>query len=329
MTVQANTRRRDHVGNGVALEFAAPMAYKKEHLAVYLIDDDGSVTLVSPSAYSVKRIGVSSGSIVAFNVAPTNVQKVLILRVVPYQQDVDITNLGRFLPETIERGYDLLGMQIQQLQDVQLRTLRGPEVYIGDDWHFDAEGRRITNTDTAVEPYDVPNLAQVLALIDGGGMRVAGLFMTGAFTTNSAPSAGAGIPPFSAQLTAGKKYRIKVIGMAQNTAAGSYGFKLRQYMTNGLTGNTMGRAMFRDQADNKPIMFRLTSSAGDSSMAEAGFEYAPTVANSSVPFDVEFVFRCNTSGTLEFRFGNTTGNTDHTVQLDQWTTFTVEELPYL
>ena len=329
MTVQANSRRRDHQGNGVALEFAAPMAYKKEHLAVYLIAADGSFTIVSPSAYTVKRLGVVAGSIVAFTVAPTNVQKVLILRVVPYQQDVDITNLGRFLPETIERGYDLLSMQIQQLLDVQLRTLRGPEIYIGNDWSFDAEGRSITDVGNAVGPSDVPNLAQVLALIDGGSMRVAGTFLSGSFITNSAPSAGAGIPPFAVQLNAGKIYRIKVIGMAQNTAAGSYGFKLRQYMTGGLTGNTMGRAMVRDQADNKPIMWRLTSSSGDSSMAEAGFEYEPSVANSSVPFDVEFVFRCNTSGTLEFRFGNTTNNGAHTVQLDQWTTFTVEELPYL
>lgn len=328
MTVQANNRRRDHQGNGVALEFAAPMAYKKEHLAVYLIAADGSFTIVSPSAYTVKRLGVVAGSIVAFTVAPTNVQKVLILRVVPYQQDVDITNLGRFLPETIERGYDLLSMQIQQLLDVQMRTLRGPEIYIGDDWSFDAEGRRITDVGNAVGPSDVPNLAQVLALIDGGSMRVAGTFLT-ANVGRSADTSNFMAMVWSVALTAGKKYRIKVIGMAQNTAAGSYGFKLRQYMTGGLTGNTMGRAMFRDQADNKPIMWRLTSSSGDSSMAEAGFEYAPSVANSSVPFDVEFVFRCNTSGTLEFRFGNTTNNGAHTVQLDQWTTFTVEELPYL
>src|SRR5690625_7547560 len=47
----------------------------------------------------------------------------ILLRTMPYTQEVDVTNQGAFHAETIEKGYDALAMQIQQLDDSTLQLI--------------------------------------------------------------------------------------------------------------------------------------------------------------------------------------------------------------
>lgn len=116
MTVPENSRSREHYGNGVTTVFNGPMAYVKEHVKAMLYPDGpGSVQEVPPSQYDVENFGRPSGTRVVMHQPPAAGARLVLVRVLPYSQDVDITNQGAFLPESLERGFDLLGMQVQQV----------------------------------------------------------------------------------------------------------------------------------------------------------------------------------------------------------------------
>lgn len=124
MTVTANSRRREYSGNGVATVFNGPMSYVKDYVLVFLVSPDGVSSQVATSQYSVERIGFSSGTRVTMAVAPATGWTLVILRTMPYTQETDITNQGAFHAETLEKGFDSLGMQIQQIADGVSRSLR-------------------------------------------------------------------------------------------------------------------------------------------------------------------------------------------------------------
>lgn len=126
MTVSANSRRREYQGNGVTQTFNGPMAFVPSDVKVYIQDASGEYE-ISPGSFSIDRFGRLDGTRVFLNTAPATGQKIVILRVVPYTQETDITNQGAFLPEVIEQALDVLVMQIQQLADLQNRTLRYPD----------------------------------------------------------------------------------------------------------------------------------------------------------------------------------------------------------
>lgn len=331
MTVTSQIARDEQACNGVTVDFTVPFRIlSKSHLLVQLRDTTVSPavvsTLVLDSDYTVTSYG---GDTTVVRVTPAKATgKYLSFTLnVPLTQEVDYVENDAFPAETHEMALDKATMILQQLRDLIARALGAASDDPSSGFTYDAQGRRVRNVGTATALTDAVPYSQVLSMIGGTAPLVAGKFLTGAATTAAAPDAG--LPVWSVGLTAGKKYRIKIIGSAQKTAAGSYGFRLRQYSTGGLAGNTIGRAMYRDQTDTAAKVWRLTSSNGASGLAEAGFDYTPAVNNDSVAFDVEFMFNCTTAGTLEFRFGNTTSNGAHTVQLDAWTSFTVEELPFL
>lgn len=128
MTVIANSRRREYDGNGATTIFNGPSAYRSSDLHAFLFDVATSVsTPISPSDYTVARLGREDGTRVTLVTPPAVGKKLVLLRVVPYDQEVDITNQGAFLPEVIEKGYDQLAFQTQQLADGISRSLRLPE----------------------------------------------------------------------------------------------------------------------------------------------------------------------------------------------------------
>lgn len=118
MTVLVDDRRREYPGDGVADTFNGPMAYAANHLAVYLRDDVTLVaTLQLPSVYTVTGLGLKNGTTVRTNVAPPTGQTLLVLRIVPYDQSVNITDQSAFNASVLEKSDDLLAMQIQQVVD--------------------------------------------------------------------------------------------------------------------------------------------------------------------------------------------------------------------
>lgn len=169
MTVAADSRRREYQGNGVTTIFNGPMAFQRSHVQAFLLNDQGLV-LVPPADYDVERLGQEAGTRVIMHAAPVVDTTLILLRTMPYTQEVDVTNQGAFHAETIEKGYDALAMQIQQLDDGTLQL-----IFDGGEFVWDARGSRIIRVGDARDPQDAVNLRSLLLLVEqviGGGGSV-------------------------------------------------------------------------------------------------------------------------------------------------------------
>lgn len=162
MTVTANSRRREYEGNGVATVFNGPMAFSKAHVKAYIFAG-GVLTLIPSSAYAVDRLGNEGGVRVTLVTPPALNQKLVLLRLMPYTQDVDVTNQSAFHAETIEKGFDALEMQIQQVVDDSLTLIFDEE---SGDFVWDARGQRIIRVGDATADADALNLRTALTLIE-------------------------------------------------------------------------------------------------------------------------------------------------------------------
>lgn len=165
MTVTVNSRRREYQGNGVTTEFNGPMAYVRSHVLAYLVQGN-TMTLVPSSAYNVEKLGNNTGTRVIMTAPPAANQMLLLLRVLPYSQDVDITNQGAFYPETVEKGFDALAMQIQQLDDGSMQL-----VFEDGEFVWDAKGSRIVRVGDPKADMDAVNLRYMRDYVaeHGGG----------------------------------------------------------------------------------------------------------------------------------------------------------------
>lgn len=173
MTVSANSRRREYDGNGVTTVFNGPMAYQKSHLQAFILAA-GVMTIVPPSQYVAEQFGRESGTRITMTSAPVTGVKLVLLRTMPYTQEVDITNQGAFHADTIEKGFDALEMQIQQLVDGTIVSIFDP---ITGQFVWDAKGQRIVNVGDAIADADAMNRRSSLVLIEevqtgGGGVGI-------------------------------------------------------------------------------------------------------------------------------------------------------------
>ena len=118
MTVTTETSSITYTGNGVATNFPYPFKIiSSSHLRVSkILISTEAVTSVSSADYTVNGVGDASGGSIDYSPALSSLYQLLIERVVPYTQDVDIDNEGGFLPEVVEQQLDLMVMQIQQLK---------------------------------------------------------------------------------------------------------------------------------------------------------------------------------------------------------------------
>ena len=316
MTVPVDSRRREHDGNGTTVASNGPPAYLASHVKVYLVSVSTGVATLQ-SAYTVTRLGISTGCRVTFTTAPASGFKVLILRVMPYEQAVDLTNVDRYLPETLERGYDLLGMQVQQLADIQARSLSAPETIIGGVFDYDALGHGIKNGSPATTPAGFVTLSQLTSLLAGGAIYRASFVTSGATTSSSAPGVG---PNYgSATVAAGKSYSVRVMAVGYADLTGPYGFGVG--VAGSAAGGVIGRAMVqKDSGVADPEISVLSSFASC-----IAYVYDASPANTKHVVDIAFTFRCTTSGTLEFVFGSTSGVGDSSTMM-AGALFSVEEI---
>lgn len=140
MTVATQINLVFHLGDDIAVTFpfAFPI-YNEDHLDVYFQDLTTEVkVLVSTSDYSVTGVGNENGGTVVFDSAPSSDNRIIIARTLDLTQDLDVLNQGGFYPENVERQFDLTEMQIQQQNEVQLRSVRGPlgdvDPALGEEW---------------------------------------------------------------------------------------------------------------------------------------------------------------------------------------------------
>ena len=131
MTVVSDDRRKTYSGNGVADTFTGPKAVLASHIVVYLITNStGNTVEVSPGSYTLTGIGGRRQTTVVMGTPPPSGKTLLILRTVPYEQNVDISNQGAYLPEIVEQAIDNIVRQTQQLADGYERAIRFPDTML-------------------------------------------------------------------------------------------------------------------------------------------------------------------------------------------------------
>jgi hypothetical protein len=127
MTVETENTFVTYLGDAVAVTFpfAFPI-YDEDHLKVYLQDTTTLVkVLQNTSDYSVTGIGLEAGGSVVMDTAPPATNNLIIARVSPITQDLDVLNQGGFYPENVENEFDLQVMQIQTVNERVDRSVRG------------------------------------------------------------------------------------------------------------------------------------------------------------------------------------------------------------
>ena len=115
MTVSSQTNKVIYIGNGVAKEFAIPFPFlEKEHLKVRQLLND---------VQTERTDWTVSGGNMVFETAPADGAQILIVREVPLTQETDYRDNEILHAETLERNFDKLTMQVQQLAEKSERAV--------------------------------------------------------------------------------------------------------------------------------------------------------------------------------------------------------------
>lgn len=183
MTVSTSANSVVYRGNGAATQFAVPFkVLDEDHLVVTRRDYDTGEVLYTyiGTDYTYSGIGDDAGTLTLAGSALADTYELVIERIVPYTQDLDIVNAGGFYPETVEEQLDLITMGIQQLAD---KVDRGAVVPVGEEglelskasdrantfFSFDAAGQFIASSGTGADA----GLRTDLADPDAGAALVA------------------------------------------------------------------------------------------------------------------------------------------------------------
>lgn len=115
MTISITTNKAAYIGNGVAISFAIPFPFlDQEHLKVYQLLNDIQTERTDWT--------VSDGNLV-FAAAPADNAQIVIMREVPLTQETDYRENEILPAETLERCFDKLTMQVQQLAEKSARAV--------------------------------------------------------------------------------------------------------------------------------------------------------------------------------------------------------------
>ena len=144
MTVSSQTNKVIYIGNGVAKEFAIPFSFlEQEHIKVRQKKND---IQTERTDWTVK-----SGNLV-FADAPESGAEIAIVREVPLTQETDYRDNEILHAETLERNFDKLTMQVQQLAE---KSARAVTVDIFDDTQaaelIPSISKAVSDCQTAVE----------------------------------------------------------------------------------------------------------------------------------------------------------------------------------
>lgn len=168
MTVAVGTgRSTTWVADGANRNWDFPFkALSASHIRLVVTDPSGTKSIVT-EGFTVVGINSDDGGTVTYPLSPTTPlpagYKVQVRRFVPFSQPNRIGNQGGFHAETHERTFDLLAMQVQQLnEDGTARGLTAPSddgvldmrlprkaARAGKLLEFDADGRPTTKTTVA------------------------------------------------------------------------------------------------------------------------------------------------------------------------------------
>lgn len=129
MTVETTTNKVIFIGNDATTiftySFVIPTA---ESVVLLYTDTDGVQTNIPPSRYGITGIGDPDGGTLTYPLSgsPIAAQTSLtLMRIVPLVQTTDLVNQGGYYPSVVEGEFDYQMEAIQQINEVQDRTIRG------------------------------------------------------------------------------------------------------------------------------------------------------------------------------------------------------------
>ncbi len=115
MTVSTSTNKVSYIGNGIATSFAIPFPFlDRDHLKVYQRLNDIQSELTNWT--------ISEGNMI-FETAPVENTHIVIMRSIPFTQETDYRENEILSAETLERNFDKLTMQVQQLKEQAERAV--------------------------------------------------------------------------------------------------------------------------------------------------------------------------------------------------------------
>lgn len=130
MTVASTTSKVRYVASGGVTAFPVTFRFTDpEDLLVYLVPPGGGETLLElGTGYTVSAPGndYGNGGTVTLAATPVDDSIVLVLRLLPLLQQIDLTNNGKMPGEVLETGYDRLVMISQQIKEEIDRCLKMP-----------------------------------------------------------------------------------------------------------------------------------------------------------------------------------------------------------
>lgn len=156
MTIQAQSNKTIALGNDATTVFTYTFYLDDaDHLVVIHTSVADVQTTLTPSQYALTGVGDPDGGTVTYPLSGSPIETnttLTMMRVVPYEQPVDLVNQSGFYPEVVEGALDNLEMQIQQLiEELGRDGMTTNES--GTVW--DADGKRIINAGDPVEEQDV------------------------------------------------------------------------------------------------------------------------------------------------------------------------------
>lgn len=130
MTIESNVSKNTYIGNGQTIIF--PFTYKiwkYDEIKVTLEDDQGITSNIIPFSVTINKNG--GGEVVLYlddeNKTPIPVGYTIALtRNMPFNQEQDFLNGGRFNAEVIEDCFDMACAERQQLKEAVERTIQIP-----------------------------------------------------------------------------------------------------------------------------------------------------------------------------------------------------------
>ena len=131
MALSTDIRRSErYKGDGTRTTFPFPFkVFDKSHVAVEISVTEQTSEALPVSSYNVVLNGDQEnnpGGSVTLNKALAAGKTLVVVSAVPYLQPAVFTNRGGFYPEHLNRAYDLLTMQTQQLKERIDRSLTIP-----------------------------------------------------------------------------------------------------------------------------------------------------------------------------------------------------------
>jgi hypothetical protein len=112
MTLEAQDRFNNYVGNGVSTSF--PYSFRCFEASDLEVTTDGSVMVLGID-YNVTGVGNSSGGSIVFEDAPVDASSIFIQSIIPLQQKAKYAEGGQFPAVTHETALDRMVAMLQEM----------------------------------------------------------------------------------------------------------------------------------------------------------------------------------------------------------------------